>query len=321
MPADAPFLLYVEDTPRLIERWSGSSLASLWSDPEIARFFAPLREDLKVDHWNEEALEETGYEIKDLISFFSGQTLFMVPTLSIDSDTENLEAAELPALFIADLGDRAGEFEELLLRQEDKADNEVESDTETLREVREFRGENLHIEQLSTSEGTVDGSTWVIFDGRLVLSTVPSLVERFVVTAQGDSKNEPITGNTDFQTALTAMTDSDIMAFANLAIVIPELKKQLTEEVDSSEPQLVTPDAVFDAFGLDLLDAAFSAIQLGLSGVKMTTGLLASENRGLMALLAYGPGSAPSPGSSPDRPLDSAPAISTSRQRGQLSRA
>ncbi len=286
-PSQVAFAAHVADTPDVIASWPESPFAKLWADPEVVAFFAPLREDMEVELWNEQVVEETGYEIDEILAFFAGEAILYIPAeekLFADLD----ENDEFPLVLIAEVGERAEELSNLLVRQEEKEDRETEAEDPLVRELRDFRGVELHIDKEPTDDGFSEEFTWAVFDGLFVLATTPDLVEKMVVDTQEGGAEESLADNEEFRSVQRRVGAYDLLWYGDFNFLQAELRDELIREQETDPaPELATTQAIFDALGLDNLGAGFAAMLIENDAIDVIGGITFSENQGLIAVLAY----------------------------------
>jgi hypothetical protein len=303
VPADTTVLIKISSAPDLLERWSATPFAKLWTDPQIKSFFAPLREELEIDRWKETVKEETGRELEELIAMFSGDLIFYMP--SLHEEIRKLEESDdddaMPAMVIlADVADNEEALEKLILDQQEQEDDEASEEHRVTRITRDYRDIVMHIDQSMDGEEPEEEETWVIVDGILVMAPHPADVEKVITNVLDGGAAEPLSASASYQSIGGRVSASDILVFVNLEHLIPLLRETVEEEekkksADSDEPDPVSPSAVLDALAVDELRAFYSSLQADSTSMQLDVGITYSSPKGILRVLAYGPGTAPRP--------------------------
>jgi hypothetical protein len=289
IPASADLFFVAKDTPNLIKLWEETPFSQLWNDPQVELFFAPLREEMEIETWNELVKEETGYELEQLLAMLTGDLVVYI------TDIEEMYAGtvDVPtAVFLAEVGDNQELLEELLLR---KTEESLEDDESLSWVVEETRGIEMHIARRSTEEAEPeDHGAWAVCNGVLMVALQPEpLVNVISELLDGGETASPIGTSSSFQMAQRYLSEHDILWYLDMAELIKSMRRSIEEEAEENEP--VSPTAIFDALRLDNLLNLYLAINLDRSALAIDLGVTFTENQGLAKILAYGPDEATNP--------------------------
>jgi hypothetical protein len=302
VPAGAPVVVYVADVQQTTQRWEESPLAELWNDPQVKAFFAPLREEMEIDRWDELVREETGYGMDELKAMLTGDLVVYLASADISFEEEGDEEVEL--VFLATVGDNASKLEELILQQEERTDeegenNEDQPDKSTKRETREFRGVDIHVEEVYTDDELVEESGWATVDGILAAASPVETLERAVADILDGGTDEAISSSANFRTVVEHTRDADAWFFLDIEPWVPMVRAGmeagLTAAQESGSPFPMDANTLAEALALDAMQAVFATVSFPDRTLVSDFGLTYTENRGLMKLIAYGPEEAPRP--------------------------
>jgi hypothetical protein len=293
IPADATLVAFARDVPGIIERWSETPFRRLWNDPQVTKFFAPLRARLEDEGFSEALDEETAAELDEILSLLTGDAVLFLPRLEEALAEQEEEFA--PAVVIAAVGDNGPE---LARRIEGTDLSGIELEEGTVWVTREFSGVELHVARELSEDGPRDQFSWAVFDGLFALTSTPSLLERLVSDARKGGTAQPLTTSPSYDTISRFALSSDVSLFLDLERIMPVVQSTLREQFDPSQSPMIPiePDALYDALGLETLRAAFAGVSIGAEGLVGDMAVTFAGNRGLIKLLAYGPGEAPRPG-------------------------
>jgi hypothetical protein len=302
VPAGAPVVVYVANVQQTIERWDGSPLADLWNDPQVKAFFAPLRDETEIDRWDEMVREETGYGLDELKAMLTGDLVVYLAGADISFEEDGAEEIEL--VFLATVGDNASRLEALILQQEErndaKSDDGVEEqDQSTKREIREFRGVDIHVEEVSTDDELIEESGWAVVDGVLAMASPVETLERAVADILDGGADESISSSANFRTVVRHTRNADAWFFLDIEPWVPMVRAAmetgLAAAQEAGSPFPVDVDTLADSLALDDMQAAFATVSFPGKTLVSDFGLTYTENRGLMKLIAYGAEEAPRP--------------------------
>jgi hypothetical protein len=295
IPADATVVLLADDAPNLLEQWQTSPFAQLWNYPEIKAFFAPMREQMRIDDWDEIVKEETGRELDELLGMVTGEIAFYFANLGsvLDEDVDDEEGDGVddevpPFALLARVGENASKLESFL-EEMDEEDEEIEM------AVEDYRGIDLHLEESAESKEPTEEGGWAIADG-IAVAAYPTSQLRTLIDSilDGESKSS-VTATNAYRSARDVIPSSDVFLVVNLEQIMPAIQDLMNEEIAPEEgaPLFLDGEAVARALGLEVLQGVFLGIDLEDKTSHLDLGVTYSQNRGLMKLLAYGPGEAP----------------------------
>lgn len=318
------FVVSVSDAPGLVRSWERTPFATTWNDPQVAKFLAPLRAEMKIDEWNAEAETATGLSLQELLALAQGEALVAVPAF----DKEHAKAHDAPPFLVAlEVGDQAEKLEKLLAKA--AADKSLKEETETYAGVKvtttTLPESEKNAEDVADKPDTAADSpdeqpakpakpttiSWAIVDGvwllggekERVLSTIDAVKQGGVATSLGKSER--------FLRTRQRVGSAQGLVFVNLPAIYPLIREAVLEaKAEGGMNALgIDPEALFNAFALDALGEAFVALTIEESRSRIDAGLFYAEERGLTKLLAYQTGAAPRP----DWVAAKWPSVSTAR--------
>ncbi len=300
VPTGAPVVYYVADVPGAMDQWEGSPLAGLWNDPQVQTFFAPLREELQIDRWNEMVRRETGYELDEIMEMFTGDMVVYLEDISVILD-EGAEDVDLSMAMLVKVGDNAAKLEKLILEQQEKlaeTDEEATEDSsESTHEIREYRGIDLHVESLFDDEELTGETGWAMVDGVWAFASPIETLERAVAGILDGGVDDPLRSGINFSTISSHTRKADSWLFIDIDPWVPMLRSAMEEGLaaaqEAGSPFPVDPATLMEALGIEAMQALFATVDFEGQKMGMDFGLTYTENRGLVKLLAYGPKQAP----------------------------
>ncbi len=301
VPAGAPIVLYVADVPGALDQWAESPAAELWNDPQVKTFFAPLREGLEVDDWDRKVRKETGYGLDEIMAMFTGDLVLYLESIDFDFDHPD-DDPEVSIAIMATLGDSAEKFEKLILEQEEKSADAAEDDldddgVETIDEIRDFRGVDLHLEVVMDGDAVTDEFGWAVVDGVVVFASPGETLENAVAGILDRGLDDPLRTGANFATVSRHTRNADAWFFLDVEPWVPLLRQAVAEGLAAAQaagsPFPVDPAILTEALGIESMQAIFATVDLDDSTIAMDLGATFTENRGLIKLLAYGPQEAP----------------------------
>jgi hypothetical protein len=309
LPADADLVVLVKDVPGLVKTWNENPFGALWSDPDMQGFLATVREQLKIDHWEEVVQAETGYTLSEILAQFTGQLAFVMPDLPAwdapDEETavaeENEEGQEDeddfmgPWAIMADVGSDTEILEALLAKDFTEQMDDAEEDEEIQEIEEEFQGETLHLRQTVTADEISAGEGWAIVDGTAIMAYPPETLRRLVAARKQGPRGGSLAEASGFQKIKRYVSDYDILAHLNFARLSRYLQEQAGEEAAKGEQTPVPMDRVVNALALDNLESAFLTSHYTPARSRADLGIFYAENTGIVKLLTYLPGPCPRP--------------------------
>ena len=294
VPAGAPVVAYIADVPGAMDEWAASPLADLWNDPQVRKFFAPLRNEVDLDRWNEMVREETGFSMNEIKEMFTGDLVIFIDDLDVVLE-EGKEDLDFSMTVLARVGENSENVEKLILEQEAKAAAEEEG--ETTNEIREFRGINLHIEREFSTDEIIDEIGWAIIDGVLAVASPVESLEHVVADILDGGADDSLRSGTNFATTTKYIRSADSWIFLDVDPWLPLLRAAMTEGLaaaqEAGNPFPVNQTTLMDALGVEAMQTFFASFDFNDQIMDMNVGATYTENRGLIKLIGYGPGNAP----------------------------
>jgi hypothetical protein len=283
------FALVVLDAPALVKGWDASPFARTWNDEQVMKFFAPMREGMKLETLDEQAKAATGKTLRELIAFAKGGALIAVPA-SVLADAVDGKTSDAPAVLIAvELGDNAAAVQKLL--------NDAASKTEGLVvETTNYAGVLVHTNKspapknggkpaAPTVSAMCEGHWLISPSYERVCAAIDAIKKGGLPTALGRSEN--------FLRVRQRAGEAQALAYCDFSALYPVLLSALTKNLPSDAP--FEAGTALKALGFDALRGIAYTVNFGATETRMTFNANYTQDRGLMSLLAYGPGAAPRP--------------------------
>jgi hypothetical protein len=308
--------LSVSDVPALLRGWDVSPLAASWSDPQIVKFLAPLREQMQVDQWDADTQAATGLSVRELLGLVEGEVLFALPSF----DFSQANSSSVPAFLLAlEVGARGSKIEKILADAAEKRGLKEETET--------FAGVRVHVRPLSAPRDAdaddAGASTtetraprtlaWALVEGVWLISTTKERVFAAIDAVQQGGLSASLGASERFQRTRQRVGPAQALAYLNLPAIYPLVQEAVVASKAKSagkpNPLGLDPEVVLKALGLDVLGEAYAAVALEPTQARLDTGLAYTEERGVMRLVAYQPG----PTSQPDWVPAKWPNVSTAR--------
>jgi hypothetical protein len=288
------FAFSVTDAPALLRGWDAGPLASTWNDPQIVKFFAPLREELHVEEWDDDSREATGLSIRELFALAEGEALLAVPSFDFSKLGDKTPP---PFLLALEVGGQSAKIEKIL--SDSLAKKNIVDETELFSDVkvhtRPISGAANNAEasaaQSTISWATVDGIWLLSADKARVFAAIDAIKQGGVSSALGKSER--------FLRTRERVKGAQSLAYLNIPAIYPALQNAVTAAKAKSgaggNPMGLDPETVFNALGLDALGEGYIALRVDDKETRMDAGLIYGEERGLLKLIAYQPGPAVQP--------------------------
>lgn len=304
VPAGVPMVAYVTDVPDAMSQWDASPLAELWNDPQVRKFFAPLRKELEADRLDEKIREQTGFDLDEIKEMLTGDLVVFIDDLEIVLE-DGEEDLDLSVTLLATVGENAGRVEQMLLEAE-TGDIDLEEDEDedtTTSEVREFRGVDLHIKsEVEGGEG-IEEIGWATVDGVLAVASPVVSLERAVAGILDGGIDNSLRSGANFGTITEHIDAADSWFFVDVHAWLPLLRTAMDEGLAAAQgagnPFPVEQTRLMTALGVEAMQAIFGSFNFNDRIMEMNLGITFTENRGLIKLAAYGPDTAPRPTSIP----------------------
>jgi len=299
------FVLSVTDAPALLRGWDAGPIASTWNDPQVIKFIAPLRAELHVEEWDAETQAATGLTIRELLALAEGEALIAVPAV----DFSKLDDKAPPPFLVAlEVGGQSEKLEKIL------ADSLAKKNLED--EVELFSGVKVHHRPLSPNNTESEAQptiSWATVDGIWLLSAEKTRVFSAIDAIKQGGVNSALGKSERFLRTRERVNGAQSLAYLNIPAIYPALQNAVTAAKAKSaggfNPMGLDPEAVFNALGLDALGEGYVALRVDDKETRMDAGLIYSEERGLLKLIAYQPG----PTAQPDWIPAKWPSVSTAR--------
>jgi hypothetical protein len=300
VPAGSPLVCYIGDVTGALDDWENSPLAALWNDPQVKTFFAPLREEMGIDRWDQMVRAHTGHGIDDIEKMLTGDLVLYIEDVALHLD-DDAEDSDFSGTVLVAVGDNEKEVEAMILAQEKRliADAENTDDAgKTTSETREFRGVELHITNVTEDEFDIQ-TGWAVADGVLAFASPGESLERAVAAILDGGVENTITTGAGFATVSSHVRKADSWLFMDMAPLAPAIQEVAETAAavarEAGSPFPIDPTAVVQGLGVDAMQAFFATFSMDKTATIMDFGLTFTDNRGLIKLLAYGPGDAPRP--------------------------
>ena len=310
--------LAVSDAPALLRGWDASPLAATWSDPQVVKVLAPLREQMQVDQWDADTQAATGLSVRELLGLVEGEVLFTLPSF----DFSQANSKSLPPFLLAlEVGASGHKLEKILADAAEK--HALKEETET------FAGVLVHVRPLSApreadADADAAGATpaetraprtfaWALVEGVWLISTTKERVFTAIDAVHQGGLSASLGASERFQRTRQRVGPAQALAYLNLPAIYPLIQEAVvaSKAKSAGKPNALglDPEAVLKALGLDVLGEAYAALTLEPTQARLDTGLAYTEERGLVRLIAYQPG----PTSQPDWVPAKWPNVSTAR--------
>lgn len=303
VPAGAPMVVYVADVPASIGSWEASPLAELWNDPQVRAFFAPMRNELEIDRWDELVRAETGHGFDEITAMLTGDLVFFVEDFDLSLE-ENAEDADFRLALAVTVGDNAAEIERMILEQEQKTAEATVEDpdseaSEIRHETREYRGVALHTEKIYEEDELTLETGWAVVEGVWTVATPVDSLERVVAAILDGGLESTVRSGANFDTVGKHLRDADSWFFMDIDPWVPSVRAMVdggaNAAAEAGSPFPLDSAALVDALGIDAMQAVFATFAFADRTMVMNFGATYTEDKGLIKLLAYGPGEAPRP--------------------------
>ncbi len=290
--AESDLVLLIESVPNLVKNWSESPLGLTWKDPQVMRFFAPLRSEMQIDRWEELTEEATGYALPDILDSFVGQAAFVFPDLR---DVEAPEGDEdyLPRMaVVADIGENREIIVGLLNKDLERQQGAAAGETQYREIEEEFEGETLHIRQTLSGESLEEHGGWAIVGTIAVTASRRDYLEEFVASLKRGGAQAPLSGTDAYRKLRRRSQESDVLLFLSFRSIPGLVLEALEEEPEEAQPNPLglQPEALMAALGLDAVDGVYLSGLSTKDSTQIEFGLLADPAAGISKLLAYLPG-------------------------------
>ncbi len=285
--------LSITDTPALVRGWDASPIAKTWDDPQVAKFFAPLREKILIDEWDAKTKEATGSTVRELLALADGEVLLAVPAVDFDK----LNKSDGPPFLLAiHVGDHVAKIEKIMADAATKA--KVDEQTEV------FSGATVHVRPFKAAKDSeADANAkpgtfaWAIVDGVWLVSAEKERVFSAVDALKNGGVDAALGKSVRFLGVRERVGADQALLYLNIAAIYPVVRDAVAARKAGNKPNPmgVDPETLLGALGLDALSEAYGAINIGEKDTRVDFGVTYTEERGLLKLAAYQPGPSPQP--------------------------
>ncbi|CAM2806819.1 hypothetical protein [Rariglobus hedericola] len=291
----------VSDAPALLRGWDAGPLAKTWNDPQVVKFLTPFREEIKIDEWDAETKTATGLTVRELLALAKGEVLIAVPSFKISTMEKK---SPPPFLAVLEVGDDSEKIEKILA--ESLAKKSLQEETEL------FSGVKVHIRPLAkkaTDEKTDDATedeadeiktpgsfAWAMSDGLWFISLDKERVFAAIDALKQGGVNAALGKTERYLRTRQRVGQAQALVYVNFPAVYPLVRDAVAESKAKSaaKPNMmgIDSEAVLNALGLDVLGESYFSLETGANETNMDFGLTYTEERGLVKLIAYQPGTA-----------------------------
>ena len=284
VPSDVALVAALNDVPALRRTFPETATGRAWSDPEIARFFAPLRAQPDIAEFIAKVKAETGYTPEELLEFVSGDVLLTVPSTSI-ALADGKPAMEV--LLAIEVGDNESKLRRLIEEQ-----NTRRAGTPEAFVTEDYNGALLYLQAATeSSESQDDDMVWALHEGRWFIATDRALVTGALDALAAGGLATSLTSSTEYQEVLNrAGGDADLVLLLNWKVIYPAVIAAFEAARDPNTPPNmfgVEPVNIMKALGLDALESISLTSSSSGSTERLDSAFRFTEPRGLLALMAY----------------------------------
>jgi hypothetical protein len=298
---DASMVVYLTDAPALVKNWQGTPWMKTWHDDQVQKYFAPLRDQMKVDEWDERCKTDTGYTVAGLLGFATGEAIFVMPDLgAVIHAAKN--KTDPPLLVAVEIGDNEAKIEKLI------ADTEANDKDKKITETTEnFNGVSLHIVGTATENAAEPEHSliWTIADRVFYASLSKDFLQQTLVAAKQGGHDNALGKSDGFMQMRQRVGDTQFIFYANLKAMYPAAQKAIAEQraqgEDKSNFSAFDAATVLRALGLDAANEFYLTANIGETSTDINSGLTYNERRGLTKLIEYMDGAPPRPQFVPEK--------------------
>ncbi len=292
IPEDTDAVVLVQDLPALLAAWPKSPLARTWNDPQVKKFFAPLRESIKIDEWERLAEQKVGFPLSEILAAFDGQAMLVLPDLAA-AVREEETGVPAPVGILAHVGN---EEVARALAELEIEDEEAEGEAEGIRyeeQEEEFQGVTLHLERELDAEGTeLSSNGWAISEGCLVVGTPVTYLRELVAAVKKGSVPSSWAQSGTFGKLGRRSGPFDVAVYLNFGPLVPmifEEARKAQAEVEQPAPAAMNLEALIDSLALDTIEGVFVTARMGKGETRSDFVLTYGEDKGVVRLIAYEP--------------------------------
>ena len=285
LPPDTLAYVRISDAATLDAKLENNPLLEADTKDQLRNFFEPLLKRLEDEPTWKVFEEETGFNLEEFKEQFKGP--FGMALLKMTPDHER--AVNLNGVFVAEYKGNHEILEQFMtaLRTADAVESnaEIEAYTEET-----FLGTTLFIQEDATGGFQ---ETWTLLNERqFIIGDSVEVVKEIVARLTYPEDFTVLSEQSVFQKTVEAAGDHDVLCFFNFSSFVPALSKILEEATGNTDDASynimgITPQSLMDALALDVLESLFCAISIEEDHMRIDGGLIYSEDRGLVSLLAY----------------------------------
>jgi hypothetical protein len=288
------FALVVPDAAALVKGWDASPFAKTWGDEQVVKFLTPLRQQMKIDQWDEQAKAATGKTVRELLALAKGGAIVALPASLFADAVAGKPPVAPSALLAVELGENSAAVEKLIVEANAKVGG-PRAETTTYAGVAVHR--RLSITPAGGGRATTPLATamcqgiWLFsLDYERVCAAIDAIKKGGLSNALGRSEG--------YLRAQKRAGPAHAVFYGSFSALYPPLlaalKKQLPPAGTEGAPPF-TAEGLLTGLGLDTLREFVFTVQFDAKETRVTGGLTYAEERGLVKLLAYGPGPAVRP--------------------------
>jgi hypothetical protein len=294
---NASLVIDVTDLPALVKTWPGTPWMKMWHDDQVQKYFAPLREQMKVDEWDERCKANTGYTVAGLLDFATGEAIMVMPDLgAVIAAAKN--KTDPPLLLAVEIGDNESKIEKLIAGGE--ARDKEKKFTET---TEDFNGVTLHIVGVAAPNATEPEhpGVWAIAGGVFYVSPSKDFLQHTLAAARRGGQDNALGKSDGFMRMRQRAGDAQIILYANLKAMYPAAQKAIAAQKaaqGAGQPPTMSPfdpTTILHALGFDAANEFYVTAHVGKTSTDINSGLTYSERRGLTKLFEYTDGTPPRP--------------------------
>ncbi len=307
IPDTAAIVLTIHDVPALVAATEESPMARMWSDPQVGRFFAPLREHLEWEQKLGDFKARTGYTVSEFLALAKGDAAFVITDLEFSLDPAG--ATQPPMYFVADFGDNDAKVESLLsdATQRQVEQGQVKAETES------YAGHALHsvlpVER-ETEAGDDSGKGigtgkkrrrtplfWTSVDGLVIVSPDRGTLTGQIDALRNGGVDSPIERAPHYLRLIERTGRQHYRASIHVPTILPTLQKSIAGKNEGKKPNPIgiDPSQILVALGIDAWETLYLTGHSDAASSVSRYGLTFTEERGFLKMLQVGDGVFPRP--------------------------
>lgn len=304
--SDVECLMSVRSIAEVRAQWETHPFAHIWQE-QFQAVFESIGDDVSGADADAESSfevilqEEFGLSLDELFELIPGQACVAlynwVELLTVGADEEFQEAAAPDAVLMIEYAGGEDELHRLMdvqFHRNWRVQKELNPLIEHTMLQESFMGETLYFDERFNGEEAAIEDGYALVDGIFILATT---IERMQATVEAIKAglDESIVDENAYLRAKDEGGRGDCSFYLNLAAIMPALTDSIFDEsIDSGLAMFgVTSKSLGDALALESATALFANLDTEPDGVLCSAGLIYSEKRGLLELLAYDSGELP----------------------------